>query len=71
MLGICSVGASHGSAGWPRAKGGIHNLFPLELRGAPGLVTQRGTDAPVQGEALLWGKGQCKATLPNGWHDKY
>lgn len=40
MLGICSVGASHGSAGWPRAKGGIHNLVPLELRGAPGLVTQ-------------------------------
>lgn len=28
-------------------------------RGALGLVNQQGTDAPVQGETLLCGKGQC------------
>lgn len=56
MLRISSVGAAHGSAGWPHAGGGVHNLVSLELRGVPSLVNQQGTDAPVQGETLLCGK---------------
>lgn len=32
MLGISSVGASHGSAGWPHAGGAVHSLVSLELR---------------------------------------
>lgn len=50
------MGAAHGSAGWPHAGGGVHNLVSLELRGVPSLVNQQGTDAPVQGETLLCGK---------------
>lgn len=70
MLGISSVGASHGSAGWPRARGGVHNLVSSELRVPLLWLTSE------EQMLLSWEKHSTVvrasvSTLLNGWHDKY
>lgn len=35
VLGISSVETSSGSAGWTHARGDVHNLVSLELKGYP------------------------------------
>lgn len=70
MLGIWSVGASCGSAGRPRAGGGVLNLVSLELR-VPLVWLTRGEQMLLPREKHSSVVRATVSILLNGWHEKY